>query len=58
MFDKTITLASTDGSTLLHITAGTEGVKSLTLEQPPAPPVPVTPATLMDYIAEAVKGKS
>lgn len=57
MFDKTITLSSSSGSTLLHVTAGTEGVKSLTLEQPPAPPKPVTEQILMDYLEEAVKGK-
>ena len=58
MFDKKVTLANSDGSVLLHITAGTEGLKSLTLEQPPMPPVPVTAQALMDYVAEAIKQKS
>lgn len=54
MFDKKITLASSDGTTLLHIVAGTEGVKSLMLEQPPQAPRPVTEQILMDYIEEAI----
>jgi hypothetical protein len=63
MFDKTITLSSSSGQTLLRITAGTEGVKSLLLEtpspdgQPPAQFRPVTEQILMDYIEEAIKGK-
>ena len=55
MFDKTVSLSSTDGSVILHIQAGTEGLKSLAIEMPPSTAVPVTPAQVMDYVAQALK---
>jgi hypothetical protein len=55
LFDKTFTLASTDGTVSLQITAGTEGVKSIELISPPFPPKSVTSQELIDLLTPAIR---
>ena len=53
MFDKTITIASTDGTVSLTIVAGTEGLKSLTLASG-GKSFPITAQQLMDVAAQGL----
>jgi hypothetical protein len=55
MFDKTITLTSTDGTVTVSIVAGTEGIKSILLTCLVAAPKRVTPQQLIDIVAPAIK---
>jgi hypothetical protein len=53
MFDKTVTISSTDGSIKLIITAGTEGLKTLMLRTPNSLSV-VTPEEAMDWLQKGL----
>jgi len=56
MFDKTVTIASTDGSIKLIITAGTEGLKTLMQRTPNSLSV-VTPQEAMDWLKRGLEAK-
>ena len=56
MFDKTVTIASTDGSIKLIITAGTEGLKTLMLRTPNSLSV-VTPQEAMGWLKRGLEAK-
>lgn len=55
MFDKTISLTSTDKSVTLEITAGTEGVKLITVHGVDFPSYVVSEQELIDLVAPAIK---
>jgi hypothetical protein len=55
MFDKTITLTSTDGTVSLWITAGTEGVKSILINSPTAAAKAITAQKLIDIVTPALR---
>ena len=55
MFDKTITLTSTDGTVSLSITAGTEGVKSILISSPTGALKSVTSQKLIDIVTPALR---
>lgn len=58
MFDKTITLTSSDGSTSLQITAGPGGVKSILVSSGPLVPPKwklITEQQLIDLVEPALK---